>query len=246
VNGQIERAFKDDGVRAVVLRVESPGGDALASDLIHHTVLRMKQETKKPLIVSMGGVAASGGYYIAGPGDLIFADRFTVTGSIGVVYVKPSLEGWYARHDVRQDVFQRGDAMAGWSQGRSWDAGMQASADSSVRDSYRSFVALMARDRGLTEAQVDSVAQGRVWYGDDALQRRLVDRIGGLEDAIAEARRRARIPEGEVIRTLDMRRPEGNFFERMFGGLVKEALAREARLQEPDGTLFYEDTEIAR
>jgi protease-4 len=243
VCAQLERAFKDPRVRGVVLRIESPGGDALASDLIHHAAQRLKRETKKPLVVSMGGVAASGGYYIAGPADRILADRFTVTGSIGVVYVKPSLEGLYAKQGVRQQSFQRGDAMAGWSQGRDWDAAAQASADSAVGRMYRSFVGLMAKDRGLPYAAVDSVAQGRPWFGEDARARGLVDAIGGLDDALAEARRRAGIPAGERIRTLDLRRPAPGLVQRLVGGMVREALERDARLPETDRTWLWSDEE---
>ncbi len=245
VTEQLESAFEDRRVRAVVLRVESPGGSALASDLIHHTAVRLKRTTRKPLIVSMGGVAASGGYYISGPADRIFADRFTATGSIGVLFVKPSLEGWYAKHGVRQDAFQRGDAMAGWSQGRNWDAAMQASADSSVHQSYRSFVSLMAQDRGRAVAALDSVAQGRVWYGEDALQRGLVDEIGGLDEALAEARRRAGVPAGEKLRTLELRRPAPGFLQRLIGETVRETLEREARLPELDQVYWWEgDAEV--
>ena len=100
---QLERAFRDPEVKAVVLRIESPGGSSLATDLIHHAVQRLKRESRKPLIVSMGSVAASGGYEIALPGDRLFADQFTRTGSIGVLFVKPSLEGFYAKHQVHEE-----------------------------------------------------------------------------------------------------------------------------------------------
>jgi protease-4 len=238
---QIERAFKDRRVQAVVLRVESPGGSALASDLIHHALGRMKRETRKPLVVSMGGVAASGGYHIAAPGDHIVAGRFTATGSIGVVFVRPSLEGWYAKHGVRQDAFERGQHMRAWSLGRDWDAAIQAGADSSIARGYRRFVARMARDRGLPEAAVDSVAQGRVWYGEDALRHRLVDGLGGLEQALAEARRRAGVPAGERIRPLEFRRPAPGFVQRVVGDVVRATLEREARLSEPSGVREWAD-----
>jgi protease-4 len=229
---QIERAFRDRRVGAVVLRIESPGGSLLGSSLIRQALARHRRETGKPLVVSMGGVAASGGYDIALPGDVLFADRATVTGSIGVLYVKPSLEGFYARHRVRQDDFERGDRMRGLSWARDWDAGLQAIADSSVAESYRAFVARVARARGMTVAAVDSAARGRVWFGEEAVRIGLVDRIGGLEDAVAEARRRAGVPEGERIRPLVLGRPRPSLIERALAGPLLSAWARSLALPE--------------
>ena len=239
----LERAFKDRQTRVVVLRVESPGGSALATDLIAHEVDRLRRESGKPLIVSMGSAAASGGYAISLPADLIYCDRFTRTGSIGVVFVKPSLEGFYRRHHVRQDSFERGPAMSMGSIGHDWTAAEQASADSAVMREYRRFVAEVARVRHLPEARVDSIAEGRVWLGDDALERGLVDRIGGLEDAIAEARRRGGIPEGEPIALIEVRRPRPGLLQRWIGGQVREALEREAGGPDFEGFERWDDGE---
>lgn len=235
VTAQLERAFRAPGVKAVVLRVESPGGDAVASNLIDHAVKRLKRETGKPCIVSMGSVAASGGYYISAHADRIFADRHTRTGSIGVLFVKPSLEGFYAKHDIRQDAFDRGAYMAGLSPARDWTPEFQASADSSIRRHYESFVVKVAEGRGLTPEQVYPHAQGRVWLGDDARERRLVDEIGGFEAALAEARRRAGVPPGERIRLFELRRPRGGFLERLVRGWVTETLERQASLRSLGG-----------
>lgn len=235
VIGQLERAFKAPGVKAVVLRIESPGGSAIASNLIDHAVTRLKRETGKPCIVSMGSVAASGGYYIAAHGDRLFADRHTRTGSIGVLFVKPSLEGFYAKHGIRQDAFDRGAFMAGSSPARDWTPAFQASADSAIRRHYDQFVAKVADGRGLSTGDVYPVAQGRVWLGDDALERRLVDGIGGFEAALAEARRRAGVPPGEKIRLFELRRPRGGFFERVIRSWVTETLEREASMRSLSG-----------
>jgi protease-4 len=240
---QLERAFRDRDVKAVVLRIESPGGSSLATSLIHHATEQLKRETGKPLIVSMGGVAASGGYHLALPGDRVFADHFTRTGSIGVLFVKPSLEGWYRQHGVRQDEFERGDAMGGWSLGRDWNARAQASADSAIHVTYSLFKARVASARGLDAAQVEQVARGRVWMADDALERRLVDSIGGLEDAVAEARRRAGIPAGERIAPLEFRRPRPGFVERLVGTTLGQALTRAVRLPEYGTIEFRADDE---
>jgi protease-4 len=242
---QLERAFHDPEVRAVVLRVESPGGSGLASNLIDHAIQRLKRETHKPIIVSMGSVAGSGGYYIAAHGDRIFADRYTRTGSIGVLTLKPSLEGWYAKHGVREDDFERGRYMGGTSTARDWDAEMQATADSAIAGSYRVFVGKVADGRGLAWAQVDSVAQGRVWMGEDALQRRLVDEIGGLEAAVAEARRRAGIPMDEKIRLVEYRRPRPAFWERLAGSAVSTLWARSFRVPDPAAVYYLTDDGVS-
>jgi len=245
ISRRIDRAFQNHDVQAVVLRVESPGGSSLGSDFIHHATVRMKRDTQKPLIVSMGGAAASGGYQISLPGDRIFADRFTRTGSIGVLYIKPSFEGWYAKHGVKQDDFERGSYMRGLSQNRDWDAEMQASADSSIYQEYREFVSLVADSRNLPFDQVEQVAQGRVWLGGEALDKKLVDQIGGLEDAIAEARRRAGIPAGEKIRLAEYRRPPLSFAERVLGSFASNAFQRAAHLPDFGEALYWMDDDEA-
>ncbi len=238
---QLERAFRDPEVKAVVLRVESPGGSGLASNLIHHATQRLKQETRKPLVVSMGSVAGSGGYYLSIPGDRLFADRFTRTGSIGVVFVKPSLEGWYERHRVRQEEFERGEHMGAWSLGRDWTARWQAAADSSIRVTYALFKAKVGAARGLAADEVEKMAQGRVWMGEEARERRLVDEIGGLEEALAEARRRAGIPAEQRIELAEYRRPRPGLVERLIGSALREAWERSARLPEPGAIEFRAD-----
>jgi protease IV len=240
---QLERAFRRRTVKAVVLRIESPGGSALASDLIHHATLRLKRETRKPLIVSMGSMAGSGGYYIASGADRIYADRFTRTGSIGVLTIKPSLEQFYAKHGVRQDDFGRGDWMRAWSMNRDWTPAEQAAADSATLRFYHRFVELVAADRKLSWDAVDAVAQGRVWMGEDALERRLVDAIGGLEEALSEARRRAGVPVGERIRLLEYRRPRPGLLQRTLGGLVREAWDDATRRPEPGVPLYWMDAD---
>lgn len=223
---QLERAFKHREVRAVVLRVESPGGYVTASNLMRHAAERWKRETGKPLVVSMGRVAASGGYYLATPADRILANRFTATGSIGVVALRPSLEGLFERQGIRQDFFDRGEYMGGWSLGRDWEPRHQAAADSFVARSYEVFLDKVAAGRRLPLERVREAAQGRLWYGEDARARGLVDAIGGLEDAIGEARRLAGIPAGERIRPLEFRRPRPGFVDRLIGDALIGAWAR--------------------
>ena len=237
----LERAMSRHDVRAVVLRVDSPGGSSIASALMDHAVERAKRRHRKPLIVSMGPVAASGGYFLACHADRILADRFSYTGSIGVLYVKPSFEGLYAKLGVHTDVLERGDYMAGWSYARDWDARMQASADSVVVRDYELFVNRVAEGRGRSFTEIEPVARGRVWLGDDAREHGLVDAIGGLDDAIAEARGRARVPEGERIRVQRYGRPRPGLVEQLVGRLLHESLARELSTSALAGGLSARD-----
>ena len=241
---QIEAAFRNPNARAVVLRVESPGGSSVGSALIQQTLSRMKRETKKPLIVSMGRTAGSGGYQIAVPGDRIYADRFTYTGSIGVLFIRPSLEGLYRKFGVHEDDFKRGDYQSAWGQGHDWDATLQAEADSSVLREYRDFVSLVADARKLPYDEAEQDAQGRVWMGEDAVRLKLVDEIGGLEAALAEARRRAGVPAAEKIRMIEYRRPMGGLLQRWAGSLVRNTLEQSMRLPEPGSTLKWDGDAI--
>ena len=241
VSRQVDAAFRRSDVKAVVLRIESGGGSSVASDLIYQAVRRAKLETKKPLIVSMGATAASGGYNIALPGDRLYADRFTRTGSIGVLFVRPSLEGFYRKNKIHEDDFMRGDYMRGWAQGHDWGPAEQATADSAIMREYREFVGQVAAARGLTWDQTDHVAQGRVWMAEDALQHKLVDEIGGLEAAIAEARRRGGVPAGQKIHWVEYRRPAPNFCQRWVVTQVRETIEQSMRLPEPGEMLYWDE-----
>jgi protease-4 len=234
---QLEQACRAPGVRAVVLRIESPGGSAAASYMMDHAVERLRQETGKPIVVSMGSVAASGGYFMALHADKIYADKYTVTGSIGVVFVKPSLEGAYAKLGVRQDDFERGEYMRGLSYARDWRAREQQAADSSIRRTYRTFVDRVRDGRKLEPVEANAYAQGRAWMGEDAAERKLIDGIGGLEAAIGEARRLGGVPADEKITLLEFRRPLGSWFERLTSNLVRAQV---------DGMLRMPDTDVVQ
>jgi protease-4 len=231
---QLEQACRAPGVRAVVLRIESPGGSASASYTMDHAVERLRKEFGRPIVVSMGSVAASGGYFMALHADKIFADKNTVTGSIGVVYVKPSLEGAYAKLGVHEDDFERGDYMRGLSYARDWRPRDQAAADSSIRRSYRTFVDRVRDGRKLEPLEANGYAQGRAWMGEDAAERKLIDGIGGLEAAIGEARRLGGVPADEKITLLEFHRPRGSFIERLTSGVVQSQLDDLLRLPEFD------------
>jgi protease-4 len=232
---QLERALEAPDIRAVVVRVESPGGQSSASHRMDHTLERLKRENRKPIVVSMGSIATSGAYFLSAHADKIFANRHTVTGSIGVVFVKPSIEGLYRKAGVRQEEFDRGTYMRGLSLGRDWDAREQAAADSAIARHYETFVGRVAAGRGLEPAEAEAHARGRAWLADDARERGLVDEIGGLEAAIAEARRLGGVPAGEKIAPRELRRPRGALFERLLGGWLRERVAATLRWPERTG-----------
>ncbi|MEP9402007.1 signal peptide peptidase SppA [Sphingomonas sp. VNH70] len=180
-------------LKALVVRVDSPGGSVLASERIRQAILQAKVAKKLPVVVSMGGLAASGGYWVSTPGDVIFAEPNTITGSIGVFGVIPTFENTLARIGVTADgvattpLSGQPDVMRGTSP--AFDSIMQAG----VEDVYRRFTGLVAESRKLPQARVDQIGQGRVWDGGTARQLGLVDRFGNLGDAVAEAARRAKI-----------------------------------------------------
>ncbi len=177
----------DPGVRAVVLRVESPGGDAVASDALWRAVSQLRRE--KPVVASFGEVAASGGYYLASAADRVFAERASVTGSIGVVGGKLDLSRLYERIGVAKESIERGARAGLASEARALRADERAALRASMRALYDLFLERVASGRGLARDAVAAVAGGRIWSGSAALGHGLVDAIGGPLEALAEARR---------------------------------------------------------
>ena len=232
IAAQLERAFKAPGVKAVVLRVDSPGGSSGASFLMDRAVERIKKDARKPLVVSMASVAASGGYFMSVHADRIYANRNTVTGSIGVLFVKPSFEGVYEKLGVRQQDYERGDYMRGMSPARNWRPQDQAAADSSIKRLYRVFTDRVRDGRKMEGYEVASFAQGRPWLGEDAVQTKLIDSIGGLDAAVAEARRLGGIPKDEKISFLEFRHPNGSFVQRVVGSWLKSYASEQLRVRD--------------
>lgn len=181
-----------DDVRAVVIRVASPGGSGLASDLMWREVVRTRE--KKPVVISFGDVAASGGYYLAVAGAPLFAEPGTITGSIGVVAGKADLRGLYDLLGVTKDVVKRGRHSTIHSDYTPLTDEERARIRTEAESFYRDFVDKVATARRLTPEATDAAAQGRVWTGRQALSRGLVDELGGLEDALDAARRLAGMP----------------------------------------------------
>jgi len=202
----IRKARLDDDVRAIVLRIDSGGGSAFASELIREELEQARLEGKI-VIASMGGVAASGGYWIATPAHEIWAEPTTITGSIGIFGFIPTLENTVGEYGI----FEDGIALTETARGPSAFGGVPESWDrilqSSIENGYEMFLGLVAESRGMTRDEVDAVAQGRIWTGSQALERGLVDSLGGYDDAIAAAAARAGLEEGAYQVKLFEREP---------------------------------------
>jgi len=199
ITKEIEKLRKDPGVRAVVVRINSPGGDVGASDAIARELDLTRKE--KPVVVSMGTDCASGGYYIATGGQYIFADATTTTGSIGVFYPKVDISGVFEKFGITIDRYEFGRraGLRSWLKPYSDDEREAALAD--IEASYAEFTARVGRVRNMSQAEVDAVARGRVWSGVRAIDVGLVDAYGGLREAILRARAIAglRPDEGRVV-----------------------------------------------
>lgn len=193
---QIREARMNENIKAVVLRINSPGGSALASDIIWREVKLTK--AVKPVIVSMGDVAASGGYYIACEANKIFAQPSTITGSIGVFGVVPYTGDLFKNKlGITFDRVQTNKHSV-LSLNRRLEPGELAIIQEGVDDIYEDFITKVADGRGITKAMVDSIGQGRVWAGKDAMEIGLVDEFGGLNDAIAYAANEASIKKEDI------------------------------------------------
>ncbi|HET7746266.1 MAG TPA: signal peptide peptidase SppA, partial [Vicinamibacteria bacterium] len=190
VVGALRSAREDDSVRAIVLRVDSPGGSGTASDVIWRE-MELAQR-KKPVVVSMGDMAASGGYYIAMGSDAIVAQPGTITGSIGVFGGKFTLRGLYDKLGISKEVLVRGRHADIFSEYRPWDDEEKAKFRGLMVSFYDDFIRRAAEGRRKTPPEIDAVAQGRVWTGAEALRHGLVDRLGGLDVALAIAKERAK------------------------------------------------------
>ena len=210
----IRQARDDASVKAIVLRVDSPGGSALASDLMWHELETL--DGKKPFIVSMGDTAASGGYYIAMGADRIFAEPGTLTGSIGVVGGKIALEKFYAKVGITTSVVQRGKNSGVLSLTKPWNETETAAMQKMMNDIYVQFTKKAASGRKMDYDKLEKMAQGRVYTGAQALKLGLVDELGTLDEAIAYAKKAAGIDPDSKLERLDLPKPTSPF-ETLFG-----------------------------
>jgi protease IV len=188
----LKQARFDDEVKAVVLRIDSPGGSVFASEVIRREIEALKA-AGKPIVASMSSTAASGGYYIAMNADEIWASRSTLTGSIGVFAVLPTLERSLAKLGIHTDGVGTTSLSGGFSLERSLTAAQRELLQLSVDHEYRQFIELVATARDKTPNDIDAIAQGRVWAGTDAEKNGLVDKLGSFQDAVDAAATRAEL-----------------------------------------------------
>lgn len=228
----LQEARKDKNVKAIVLRIDSPGGSALTSELIWREIELTKKV--KPVVVSMGNLAASGGYYIACNANKIYAESNTITGSIGVFGMLPNFTQAFNKLGINTEQVKTHERANNYSPFLPLDDNTRAFAQESVEKIYSTFVNRVAAGRKMTFAQVDAIGQGRVWSGQDALRIGLVDKIGGMDDALKEAASLAKIKE---YRTQDF--PE---YEKDFDDVLSQfglAQSKEAMMKEELGEENY-------
>lgn len=217
----IREARTNEDVKAIVMRVTSPGGSALASDVIWREAKLAAEE--KPFVVSFGSVAASGGYYISTHADRIFASENTITGSIGVFGLIPDVRGLVTdKWGITFDGVKTHDHSDFGSMQRGFDEAELAYLNASVSNIYDEFVARVADGRGMTVEQVDSIARGRVWLGSDAIEIGLVDEIGSLNNAIDYAASQAELEDYKLIELPEKKDPWETFIKELSGGAKAE------------------------
>lgn len=234
----LQEARTDSTVKSIVLRINSPGGGALASDIIWREVSMAAEE--KPLIVSMGDIAASGGYYIASPADTIMAQNNTITGSIGIFAILVDWqEFWNEEVGVTFDRVKTGEYADLGNPNRPLTAEEKQVFRQFIDESYQDFVSRVAEGRGLSRAEVDSVARGRVWTGEAAKQANLVDEIGSFNEAIDLAAAKADLEDYQVVKYPEQEDPFEKFLNRstqafmgnLLGGQLQQQLQKHERLR---------------
>jgi protease IV len=246
VAAALRQAREDTSIKAILLRVDSPGGSGTASDVIWREVELARKS--KPVVVSMGDLAASGGYYIAMGSDAIVAQPGTITGSIGVFGGKFSLRGLYDKIGLTKEILTRGENAALFSEYRPWTDQERQRVRALMVAFYDDFIAKAAKGRRKQPDEVHAVAQGRVWTGAEAKRIGLVDHLGGLDVALTVAKERARIGKDQEVRLVELPERKGLFetlMERQEEG-VETMLPRDLRAMLRLGTLLREGQPLAR
>ena len=217
---QIRKLRTDDKVKAIVLRINSPGGSAVASDLIQREVILARKA--KPVVVSMGAVAASGGYWIATYSDRIYAQPNTITGSIGVFGLLPNIQKIANDNGITWDVVKTGKFADAETINRPKTKEEIAIVQKLIGDIYDQFLSKVSESRKLDRAKVSEIAQGRVWSGAEALKIGLVDELGGLDDAIQDAAKRAKLGTNWHVQEYPESTPlEERLIKGFFGAQIK-------------------------
>lgn len=220
----VDELRKNDSIKAVVMRVDSPGGSGYASDVIWKHLRHL--DKVKPLVVSMGSVAGSGGYYIACPARRIFAQPTTLTGSIGVLGIFQSARSMYNRIDYELAEMKRGERATMGAPNRALSKKDRQFIQDYIDDFYDVFLDRVAQTRRMPATEVDKIAEGRIWSGRDAIDIGLVDELGGMAEAIEAARRMANIPPSAELKIVHYPRPGslGEILESISGVGVSQVL----------------------
>lgn len=219
----LQRVGSDSGIRGVIVRIDSPGGDGFASDEIWREMMLLSK--KKPLVISMSDLAASGGYYMAMTGDPILAYPGTFTGSIGVFYGKANLHGLYDKIGLQKELLTRGKFADIDSDYVPLSDAARQKLQSSIGEFYQTFIEKVAQGRHRNASQVEPIAQGRVWLGSQAKANGLIDQFGGLDSAIDVLRKKAGISASDKVRLVSYP-PRRN--------IVDEFLSRQAATSMPE------------
>ena len=240
ISRAIRKARLDNKVKAIVLRVNSPGGSALASDVIWREMVLSKKV--KPVIVSMGDVAASGGYYIACAADSIFAQPNTITGSIGVFGIIPNMQKFFKNKlGITFDGVKTGRYADIGSINRPLTDAERMIIQQEINKVYSTFTQKVADGRKKSQSYVDSIGQGRVWSGTEALQNGLVDRLGNIDDAIASAAKKAKLKDFKIVSYPDQVDPIKSLFENSGDKIKTYFMKRELG----DQFIYYEQMQHA-
>ncbi|HRS53797.1 MAG TPA: signal peptide peptidase SppA [Bacteroidales bacterium] len=222
----IRKARSDSSIKAIVLRINSPGGSALASEIIWREIILAKKN--KPVIVSMGSIAASGGYYIACPANKIFAQPYTLTGSIGVFGVIPNFKKFFSdKLGITFDYVNTNKHSDYISVVRGMDPYEKLVLQNSIERIYETFINHVAESRNMTPTYVDSIGQGRIWNGIDAKKIGLIDEIGGIEDAILEAAKMSGITDYNIIALPEHKDPFTKIIDELTGSLPEEIIKKQ-------------------
>jgi protease-4 len=224
----IEEARDDPSIRALIVRVNSPGGVATAADRLWREL--MKTRAEKPVIASFGDVAASGGYYVGAAAHRVFAAPSTITGSIGIFYGKLDVSGLLGKLGITQVAFERGQRAGIEAASRPWTDEERAVLQDKIAQFYGRFLDVVAKGRDLPRERVDAAGQGRVWTGAQALRQGLVDELGGFDAAVDEAKRRAGIAKDQPVELVVVPELPASLAERLLAAELRARAAARAAL----------------
>jgi protease IV len=231
----LQEARDDQSIKAIVLRVDSPGGSGLASDIIWRAIESAKE--KKPVVVSMSDVAASGGYYIACGANKIVAEPSTITGSIGVVGGKPVVKGLYDWLGITNEYVMRGKNAGMFRETEKFNDSERKKFEEFLNSTYEDFITKVGKGRNRDKKDIDSIGQGRVWTGQQGKDRGLVDEYGGLDRAIEVAKQLAKIPADKGIQRIIMPKPPTFFEQLMSSGGDEDSVNASAQLRQQESIM---------